>query len=158
MKQIIVKELEMTPVCEACLLILTENQKKMVRDAILQKEFLAFSTGKLQIFQKERNTFIVSDDTKMMTAEFYSALMGYFYNEKAFSEKEKEHFLYPISDAEYIDARQLYIAADELLTFKAEEFLPIIKKLIKDTTVKAMTDDILLTSVRFAFLEQISKL
>ena len=155
MKQIIVKELQMTPFCSEDLLILTESQKQTVRDAVLQKEFIQFSTGELQIFKKDIFTFIVNG-TRTMNAEFYAILMDYFYHTEAFSEKEKANFLPPFSTE--IEQRQLYIAADELLVFKGSEFIQILREILKDTSVSTMSDAEIITSVRYAFLEQIGKL
>lgn len=156
MKQIIVKDIKLSLSNSENLLHLTEKQTMVISNAILYEEFNKFSQRDLQIFQSQRATLLVSD-SGIMTAEMYAGLMGYFFNEKAFSEEEKTTFLYPIFDRE-LTQKELFITADELLTFKAYEYLPLLRKVIKDTIVKDMSDSMLIVSVRFALLEQINKL
>lgn len=156
MKQIIVKDIKLSLSNSENLLHLTEKQTMAISNAILYEEFNKFSQRDLQIFQSQRATLLVSD-SGIMTAEMYAGLMGYFFNEKAFSEEEKTTFLYPIFDRE-LTQKELFITADELLTFKAYEYLPLLRKVIKDTIVKDMSDSMLIVSVRFALLEQINKL
>lgn len=156
MKQIVVKDIKLSISNNENLLPLTKEQTMAISNAILYEEFNKFSQRDLQIFQSQRATLLVSD-SGIMTAEMYAGLMGYFFNEKAFSEEEKTNFLYPIFDRE-LTQKELFITADELLTFKAYEYLPLLRKVIKDTIVKDMSDSMLIVSVRFALLEQINKL
>lgn len=156
MKQIVVKDIKLLISNNENLLSLTKEQTMAISNAILYEEFNKFSQRDLQIFQTQRATLLVSDSA-IMTAEMYAGLMDHFFNEKAFSEEEKTTFLYPIFDRE-LTQKELFIAADELLTFKAYEYLPLLRKVIKDTIVKDMSDTMLIVSVRFALLEQINKL
>lgn len=154
MKQIIVKDIKLSMSSNENLLFLTEEQTKEVADAILFEEFNKFSQRDLQLFQSQRATFLISDSS-IMTAELYAGLMDYFFLEEAFSEEERTHF--SISNRE-LTQKDLFIGADELLTFKAYAYLPLLRKVIKDTIVKDMSDSLLIISVRFALLEQIDKL
>ncbi|MBP5694345.1 MAG: hypothetical protein J6X03_02685 [Bacilli bacterium] len=156
MKQVIIKDVKLSYSINEDLLSLTETQINTIVNNILHMEFNNFSKKDLQVFQTQRATLVVSD-TSIMTAEMYAGLLGYFYNEKAFSEEEKGCFLYPIFDRE-LTQRELYIAADELITFKAKEFLPTLREIIKDTVVAKMTDATLIASVRLALLDAINKL
>lgn len=156
MKQIVVKDIKLSISNNENLLPLTKEQTMAISNAILYEEFNKFSQRDLQIFQTQRATLLVSD-SGIMSAEMYAGLMGYFFNEKAFSEEEKTTFLFPIFDRE-LTQKELFIAADELLIFKAYEYLPLLRKVIKDTIVKDMSDSMLIVSVRFALLEQINKL
>lgn len=155
MKQIIVKDIKLSMSSNENLLFLTEEQTKEVADAILFEEFNKFSQRDLQLFQSQRATFLISDSS-IMTAELYAGLMDYFFLEEAFSEEERTHFSFPIFRE--LTQKDLFIGADELLTFKAYEYLPLLRKVIKDTIVKDMSDSLLIISVRFALLEQIDKL
>ena len=156
MKKVVVKDVNLSYSTNESLLSLTETQTDIIVNDVLRMEFNNFSKKDLQVFQSQSATLVVSD-TSTMTAEMYAGLLGYFYNEKAFSKEEKGSFLYPISDIT-LTRRDLYIAADDLLTFKASQFLPLLREIIKDTVVAHMADSTLVACVHLALLKQIDKL
>lgn len=151
MKQIVIKDLVLTPVVnENHLISFSDAQVQIIRDAILRHAFIQFSMDSFHLLKTEHTTILMSG-VHSMSAEFYSALMQYFFHEQAFTSAEKEK--YSILDVE-MSERQMYIAADELLTFKPTEFIVILKEIIKDDLI----DFELIASIRFAFLKMISKI
>ena len=153
MKKVIIIEQKINSACYASLVNFSEKQIWDVRDAILKAEFLALNKSDISIFQKERNTFILSKD-RMMTAEFYRGLMQYFFSEQAFSDEEERNLLLTTQE---LTPRDFFIAADELLIFKGENFVSVIRETIKDN-IENISDTSLIISVRSAFIEQINKL
>lgn len=156
MINVVVKDINMSYSINESFLSLTETQINTVVNSILHREFNDFSQGDLQVFQSQRATLVVSGSA-VMTAEMYAGLLNHFYKAVAFSEEEKASLLYPIFDRE-LTQKELYIAADELLTFKAEKFLPTLREEIKDTVVAKLADSTLIAGVRLAILDAIHKL
>ncbi|HPX45810.1 MAG TPA: hypothetical protein PK626_05435 [Bacteroidales bacterium] len=90
----------------------------------------------------------------MMPVEFYRWSMQHFFNVQAFTNEEERSC--QLSTHE-VTSRDIFIFADELLTFRGADFVSVIRKTIKDN-IENISDVSLLMSVHSAFIEQIDKL
>jgi|GEM_PF-2654801 len=153
MKKIVIIEQKISSSSFVSLVNFSEQQIWDVREAIIKAAFLAFTKSDISIFQTERNTFLIANNS-MMPVEFYRWSMQHFFNVQAFTNEEERSC--QLSTHE-VTSRDIFIFADELLTFRGADFVSVIRKTIKDN-IENISDVSLLMSVHSAFIEQIDKL
>lgn len=153
MKKLVIIEQKISSSSYVSLVNFSEQQIWDVREAIIKADFLAFTKSDISIFQNERNTFLITNNS-MMPVEFYRWSMQHFFNEQAFTDEEERSLLLSTHE---LTSRDIFIAADELLTFRGADFVSVIRETIKDN-IENISDASLIASVHFAFIEQIDKL
>lgn len=135
---------------------ISDDLIKIIRDEILKKEFLDFSLESHTLFGENDQTKWLVGDGKMMSTSFYAFLMKYFFNVEAFSKEEIERFQIKIQDPAEREP-DLYFSAHELIIFRGKEFLPLLRKLLKDLITEETHNSTILVSVMSAFWEVANK-
>ena len=135
---------------------ISDDLTKIIRDEILKKDFLDFSLECHTMFGNNNRTEWIVGDGKMMSTSFYAFLMKYFFNVEAFSKEEIERFQIEIQDPAEREP-DLYFSAHELIVFRGKEFLPLLRKLLKDLITEETPNNIILMSVMSAFWEVANK-
>lgn len=135
---------------------ISDDLTKIIRDEILKKDFLEFSLECHTMFGKSDQTKWLVGDVKMMSTSFYAFLMKYFFNVEAFSKEEIERFQIEIRDPAERE-NDLYFSANDLIVFRGKEFLPLLRKLLKDLITEETPNNVILMSVMSAFWEVANK-